>query len=342
MDEPEVIPPGNRMEMVKAEAPQGLALAWETDAATAQIRRLQQYIDDHLKDGSDFGKIPGCGDKPALFKSGAEKLAFLYGVYPDFIMDAIDEELLTGHAYYRIKCVLHTLGSERRVGTGVGSCSTRETRYAYRWVQEWHKPHKGPRPAPEHPMAKAGWEPFYVGKQKVWHWKRRQEHENHWDNRNTVLKMAKKRAYVDAVLTLARISELFTQDIEEQAPEAPAAPAPAAPAEEPSPVQPELPKETPKRKPRKKAAEKPPTEAELRVKLIEHIKSRWDKVEISTDKRKAMAEAFSSGKTNSKGEALDLDCRAWETVHLRDFADYVDMECAKIGEPVKEGDPFAE
>ena len=32
---------------------------------------------------------------------------------------------------------------------------------------------------------------------------------------NTVLKMAKKRAQVDAVLTVASLSEIFTQDMED-------------------------------------------------------------------------------------------------------------------------------
>ena len=32
---------------------------------------------------------------------------------------------------------------------------------------------------------------------------------------NTVLKMAKKRAQIDAVLTVASLSEIFTQDMED-------------------------------------------------------------------------------------------------------------------------------
>jgi hypothetical protein len=46
------------------------------------------------------------------------------------------------------------------------------------------------------------------------------ENEDPADCYNTVLKMAKKRAYVDAMLTATAASDIFTQDIEEMIPEA--------------------------------------------------------------------------------------------------------------------------
>ena len=41
------------------------------------------------------------------------------------------------------------------------------------------------------------------------------EHDNPADHYNTVLKMAKKRALVDAVLTATAASDIFTQDLED-------------------------------------------------------------------------------------------------------------------------------
>ncbi len=41
------------------------------------------------------------------------------------------------------------------------------------------------------------------------------ENDNPADNYNTVLKMAKKRALVDAVLTATAASDIFTQDLED-------------------------------------------------------------------------------------------------------------------------------
>ena len=60
------------------------------------------------------------------------------------------------------------------------------------------------------------------------------EHDNPADHYNTALKMAKKRALVDAVVTSTAASDIFTQDLEDLnaslAMLAPANPAPAAPA----------------------------------------------------------------------------------------------------------------
>ena len=50
------------------------------------------------------------------------------------------------------------------------------------------------------------------------------------DQVNTVLKMAKKRALVDAALSVGSLSDLFTQDIETVARQAPQAAAEAPPA----------------------------------------------------------------------------------------------------------------
>ncbi|WP_418719751.1 hypothetical protein [Bilophila wadsworthia] len=44
----------------------------------------------------------------------------------------------------------------------------------------------------------------------------RVEHDNPADYYNTCLKMAKKRALVDAVLTCTAASDIFTQDIEDE------------------------------------------------------------------------------------------------------------------------------
>ena len=43
----------------------------------------------------------------------------------------------------------------------------------------------------------------------------RVEHDNPADYYNTILKMAKKRAYVDAIITATACSDIFTQDLEE-------------------------------------------------------------------------------------------------------------------------------
>ena len=50
-----------------------------------------------------------------------------------------------------------------------------------------------------------------------WKWciQEKLEHDNPADNYNTVRKMGKKRALVDAVLTCTAASDIFTQDLED-------------------------------------------------------------------------------------------------------------------------------
>jgi hypothetical protein len=67
--------------------------------------------------------------------------------------------------------------------------------------------------------------------EKKWHERRDGTILNASDSCNTILKMAKKRALVDAVLTVLGASDIFTQDIEDQEPVLGKAPAPAKKAE---------------------------------------------------------------------------------------------------------------
>lgn len=89
----------------------------------------------------------------------------------------VNRELLEeGHREFSVTCTLKDSEGNFR-GQGVGSCSTMERKYAFR---------RGGEPNP-----------------------------NIADTYNTVLKMAKKRALMDAVLTNTAASEFFTQDIED-------------------------------------------------------------------------------------------------------------------------------
>ena len=49
-----------------------------------KIRLLQKTIQEVLVSDVDYGKIPGCGDKPTLFKSGAEKVCITFGLQDSY------------------------------------------------------------------------------------------------------------------------------------------------------------------------------------------------------------------------------------------------------------------
>ena len=81
-------------------------LTQETAALTvrevkARTALLRQVLDEALEEGVDFGKIPGCGDKPCLFKPGAEKLSVLFRLVPEFIVTL--REFPGGHREYEVR-----------------------------------------------------------------------------------------------------------------------------------------------------------------------------------------------------------------------------------------------
>ena len=83
-----------------------------------------------LREGTDYGKIPGAGDKATLLKPGAEKLACSLACRPPSSRCAVVEDW-TGKDfggepffYYLIKCRLTKNG--QIVAEGDGSCNSRE------------------------------------------------------------------------------------------------------------------------------------------------------------------------------------------------------------------------
>lgn len=222
-----------------------------------QVQLIQEIMRDVMKENEHYGKIPGCGDKNALFKSGAEKLNLTFRFDPDFQVEPID--MGGGHREYRVKCVMYSIITGRRQGSGVGSCSTMEAKYRYRVgpveftgrpvpKEYWDLRKSDPKKA----LDLLGGKGFVTKKNDAGGWEiakqgERVEHDNPADYYNTVLKMAKKRAMVDAVLTVTAASDIFTQDIEEMIEEEPApkaeaaktAEAPAEPKKEAAPQQPD-------------------------------------------------------------------------------------------------------
>ncbi len=109
------------------------------DIALARKRRdfmLEVTRDLMIKD-VDYGIIPGTA-KPCLLKPGAERLCSFFGFTPEFISDNLIEDW-TGAEHggeplfhYRYKCRISKNGII--FGEGLGSCSTWESKYRYRWV----------------------------------------------------------------------------------------------------------------------------------------------------------------------------------------------------------------
>lgn len=196
-----------------------VGLAWTPEALEEEVEREKAlrvvvigYYKSQLRAGHHYYNLPGEGmnRKPALAKEGALNLCSLFKVTPE--PDEPHEVLEdNGHYTVRFRYRLRSVRTGQVVATGDGSCSTREAKYAYRlvWPSELDAAMKVRAETGEIPSKK-------VRTKTGWTTKYRFPNLDLADTYNTVLKMASKRALVDAGLKLPLVSELFTQDLEEQ------------------------------------------------------------------------------------------------------------------------------
>lgn len=165
-----------------------------------KVRAMQAVIKSTLTAEHDYGVIPGTS-KPTLLKPGAEKILMVFGLTSEYdFLDKI-EDYDKGFFSYSMKCILSKNGV--KITEGVGQANTYEGKHRWRWIKESDIPPT---------MAKE----TLVSRQNKWgKTEYKMENDDPYTLCNTVLKMAKKRAQIDAVLTVASLSELFTQDIED-------------------------------------------------------------------------------------------------------------------------------
>ena len=102
------------------------------------IRLFQVVVQEQLKEGHDYGVIPGT-KKPTLLKPGAEKISKLLNLFDDY--EAIDQierwDDKDPFFHYQYKCTLSDIGTGLKVSSGIGSCNSKESKYRYRWVPVW-------------------------------------------------------------------------------------------------------------------------------------------------------------------------------------------------------------
>ena len=184
-----------------------LALPDETKfrADIQAINKFQQVVHANLISGQDFGVIPGTS-KPTLLKPGAEKITKLLGLCDRYEILDRQEDWQRPFFRYLVKCQLQTASSGLIVSEGFGECNSMEGKYRYRWV--W------PRDLPEtFDKESAVTKIINTRNGKVAQY--RVDNDDIYTQVNTLVKMAKKRALVDAALSAGRLSNVFTQDIED-------------------------------------------------------------------------------------------------------------------------------
>jgi hypothetical protein len=191
---------------------------------TELVRRaeiIDQIFKKIMKRDVHYGVIPGMpeGSKPSLFKAGAEKLMAVFNLGAKL---EIEKTLLAdGHREYLVKCHIIHYPTGQLIGDGVGVCSTMEAKYRYRNTADYEVTDEViPRDAKER---KKEYRKKGYGMKKhegEWVWVKygdseKSENPDVADTYNTVIKMAKKRAQVDGVLSATGASDIFTQDVED-------------------------------------------------------------------------------------------------------------------------------
>jgi ribosomal protein L37AE/L43A len=197
------------------------------ELAKNRLAQFQEFVKGYLKEEEDYGTIPGT-PKPTLYKPGADKLCELYGLADNYeILTQVEDFKADPPLFdYTIKCTLTSRRDDSLVASGLGSCNSYEGKYKYRELQ---------RTCPS-----CGKQAIIRGKEEYgggWLcWKKKdgcgmkfsggdksiedQQAGKIFNDdiptlKNTILKMAKKRAKVDATLAATRSSGIFTQDMED-------------------------------------------------------------------------------------------------------------------------------
>jgi len=171
-------------------------------AIQAQVNTIQEVMNQVMKANVHYGVIPGCKE-PSLFKPGAEKIMATFRLSADpEVIDISDSDQIR----YRVKLRLVSSGGVF-VGAGIGECSSNEEKY--KWRRALCKEEFDEVPIDR---KREKWSKGYKG---AANYKQQQIRTEPADLANTILKMAKKRALIDAVLTCTAASDCFTQDIED-------------------------------------------------------------------------------------------------------------------------------
>jgi hypothetical protein len=202
------------------------------DKALERRQAIVQATQQLMKEGVDYGKIPGAADKPILLQPGADKLCNLFGLVIRYEVTKCEEDWrgadhddipfffyeLKGRAYRQVG------DAEYLMGEGLGSCNSWESKYKYRQAERLC-PMCG-KAAILKSRDGSGWfcwrrkdgcgTNFAAGDPRIQGQEvGRRINPDMADVVNTVLKMAQKRAKVSTTINATSASEFFTQDVED-------------------------------------------------------------------------------------------------------------------------------
>ena len=161
------------------------AITDQIEATKIKLAAVYKLMEEILQPGVDYDVIKGT-KKPTLLKPGAEVLAQAFSLTEKYsvLLHTAELDRTPPFIQWSVQCDLHHRETGNHVGQGVGAANAYEDKHLWRWQGRGEDRH-------------------------------RVENGDTMTLDNTLLKMAKKRAFVDAVLTVTGASRLFTQDLED-------------------------------------------------------------------------------------------------------------------------------
>lgn len=173
----------------------------------ARLVAFRKFVDTQMVKDVDYGNVPG-SDKPSLFQPGAQKLCEMYALAPIPTLTRTVEQWDVGFFFFEAKVDLVMKSTGVTVASGIGSCNSKEDKYAWRWV--------GEKQIPSHLDKAELRQKMFENKATGAKWSKwRIPNEDPFTLVNTFQKMAVKRALVAATLMATRSSGIFTQDVED-------------------------------------------------------------------------------------------------------------------------------
>jgi hypothetical protein len=173
----------------------------------ARVEMVKEITKTLMQKNVHYGVIPGAGTKATLFKPGAETLMLALGIASVPEIEDLSGTDGTGMPFVRYRIMCRGFDSQGNVvGAGIGEASSLEEKWA--WKKAWDEEFNATPEA--HRRQKFGWDKVKRQKYSI-----KQIRQSPYDIANTILKQAKKRAFVDLALTVAAASDTFTQDLEE-------------------------------------------------------------------------------------------------------------------------------
>jgi len=174
-------------------------------AAKAQLD-LNNFIASMMKEGVDYGMIPGT-KKKSLYQPGGQKLLYFNGLGVKMECTEKSQDWEKGFFHYEYKAIAFHKRTGIVVAECFGSANSKEDRYAWRWVTERNIPRgfdKDSLPSKQR-SGKNGDYTVY-----------RTPNPDLFTLPNTLQKMAQKRSMVGVSTLACRASENFTTQYDEE------------------------------------------------------------------------------------------------------------------------------